>query len=322
VRSYFGSDDRRKIGPLLRETQRIDHKRCATEFEARVLEIRLIHHLRPRYNREANRWESQVFVKLSLGERYPRLTVARVTKDDGALYLGPLASRATAMAVIEAVHTVVPLRQCTSLPGRGRRTGPCIPAQLGLARCPCTGEVTPESYATVVAQAVEGLMRRPELLVEPLVARMERLAADERYEEAALTRDRLAALTACIERHRAFERLRSAQRIVVRHADGVAVELRRGRLTRIWVPPTAEERAAMLPGQAITARAVEAVPDDPGPPEDGPLPRELSDELRCVNRWLEQHADRLRVEHVDGQWSMPLDRLPSFSPALDGARRR
>jgi len=314
VRSYFSGDDRRKTGALLRETERIDHKRCASELEARVLEIRLIHHLRPRYNREANRWESQVFVKLSLAERFPRLTVARVVKDDGALYFGPVASRAAATAAIEAVQTVVPLRRCSSRPGRGRRTGPCIPAQLGVSQCPCTGEVDPVAYAALVERAVEGLTRRPELLFEPLAERMERLAAEERYEEAAATRDRLAALSGTIARQRAFDRLRAADRLVVRHADGIAIEVRRGRLTRMWVPPDERERALLPPGASIRGREVEAVPPDPGGPHDGPLPRELSDELRCIHRWLERHAGKLRVEHVEGEWAAPLDRLPTFQP--------
>ncbi len=315
VRSYFSSDDRRKVGALLRETERIDHKRCATEFEARVLEIRLIHHLQPRYNREANRWSSQVFVKLSLNERYPRLTVTRTPKADGGLYLGPLPSRAVATSVIEAVQTVVPLRRCTARPGSGRRSGPCIPAQLGVAQCPCTGDVDPQAYAQVVRVAALGLTTRPDLLIEPLVARMTDLAASERYEDAASTRDRVAALSDALSRQRTFDRLRAAERLVVRHRDGIAVELRRGRLTRIWVPPEPAERAAMLPGAAITARPVEAVPPDPGGPDEGPLPLDLSDELRCVDRWLARHAADLRIEHVDGEWAADVDRLDSFRPA-------
>src|SRR5690606_6421787 len=132
---------------------------------------------------------------------------------------------------------------------------------------------------------------------------------------AAATRDRVAALSDALRRQRSFDRLRAAERLVVRHRDGIAVELRRGRLTRMWVPPEPAERAAMLPGAAITARPVEAVPPDPGAPDTGPLPMELSDELRCVHRWLDRHAHDLRIEHVDGEWSADIDRLDSFRPA-------
>ena len=77
VRQYFSTDERRKIGALLRETERIDHKRCATELEAAVLENRLIHHLEPRYNRQGTRWRKSAYLKLTLAERYPRLSVVR-----------------------------------------------------------------------------------------------------------------------------------------------------------------------------------------------------------------------------------------------------
>src|SRR5690606_13813982 len=106
----------------------------------------------------------------------------------------------------------------------------------------------------------------------------------------------------------------ATERLVLRHRDGVAIEVRRGRLTRIWEPPGPRERASRIPGMPIRPRPVEAVPPDPGPPEDGPLPLDLADELRVVDAWLERHAADLRVEHVDGVWAAHIDPLPSFHP--------
>jgi len=322
VRSYFSSDDRRKVGQLLRETERIDHKQCADPFEARVLEIRLIHHLRPRFNREANRFDAQVFVKFSLGERLPRLTVVRQARDDGALYLGPLPSRRSATLAIEAIHSVMPLRRCTSRPGRGNRTGPCIPAQLGVAMCACQEGFDAADYLRVVARTEHALRHQPELLIEPLAAKMAQLAHQERFEDAASARDRLAALTEVLRRQRRFDRLRNLERLVVRQRNGIAVELCRGRLTRIWVPPQPHELIGRLPGTAITARSVEALPADPGPTSAGPLPLDLSDELSCVDRWLDRHAANLRVERIEGTLSSPLNELPAFQPVRVGSTRR
>jgi DNA polymerase-3 subunit epsilon len=236
VRQYFSSDDRRKVGALLRETERIDHKRCATELEAAVLENRLIHHLEPRYNRQGTRWRKSAYLKLTLAERYPRLSVVRQVRPDGALYLGPLPSTRVAATVAEAVHTVVPLRRCTSRPGKRAEVGQCIPAQLGVSLCPCAGPIDDAAYQVAVATAVAGLTTSPALLVEPLWSRMERLAVEERYEEAADTRDRLAALLDALARQRRFDQLRSARRVVVAEPGGLAVELRRGRLTRLREP--------------------------------------------------------------------------------------
>jgi len=310
VRSYFSSDERRKVGALLRETQRIDHKICANAFEARVLEIRLIHHLRPQYNREANRFDAQVYVRFGLAERHPRLTVVRAAKDDGSLYLGPIRSRAAAALVVEAVHSVMPLRRCTARPGRGRRTGPCLPAQLGTAHCTCSESFDDETYRNIVVRTRVALEHEHGWLTAPLADRMTELAQAERFEEAAQTRERLTALTGALERQSRFDRLRAAERLVVRHRDGIAVEFRRGRLTRMWVPP---ERPDPTLG-AIAARDVQAVPADPGPPSGGALPMDLVDEFSVVAAWLEQHAASLRIERVEGEWAGPVRRIPDYRP--------
>lgn len=305
VRSYFSTEERRKVGAMLAETERIDHKRTATVLEAAVLEMRLIHHLEPRYNVEGRRWHRSVWVKLT-AERFPRLTVVRQPKDDGATYLGPLTSRRSADLVVEAVHTVVPLRRCTT---RAGRHGPCVPAQLGVSLCTCTGEVTAERYAPVAELARTGLTLRPELLVGPLTERMGRLAAEERYEEAAATRDRILALTAALRRQRQLDRVRSAAVLVVADRVGNRYEFRRGRLTRFWDAPAAGEATIALDG-IDPGREVEAVPDDPGPPSAGPLRSDLSDELLICARWLDRHAAQLRVDRVVGAFAEPTGALP------------
>ena len=75
VRSYFSGDQRRKVPQLLRETESIDHVVCAHPLEAAVREIRLIHTHQPRFNRRAKAWRSYAYLKLTLGERFPRLAV-------------------------------------------------------------------------------------------------------------------------------------------------------------------------------------------------------------------------------------------------------
>ncbi|MGH9267164.1 MAG: DEDD exonuclease domain-containing protein, partial [Acidimicrobiales bacterium] len=97
VRSYFAGDERRKVGALLREAHAIDHQVCSGELEAGVVELRLIHQLRPRFNRAGTRWPAYAYVKLTLDERFPRLSIVRSARPgDGCLYLGPLASWAAA----------------------------------------------------------------------------------------------------------------------------------------------------------------------------------------------------------------------------------
>src|SRR3954454_16929763 len=145
VRSYFSGDERRKVGQLLRETHVIDHVVAPGPLEAAVLEVRLIHEHLPRFNRQAKTWRRYAYLKLTLDERFPRLSGVRLPKpDDGCLYLGPLPSTNAARQVAEAIESAVPLRRCTRRPPRNPLSAPCAPAQLGVSTCPCAGAVSEE----------------------------------------------------------------------------------------------------------------------------------------------------------------------------------
>ena len=291
VRSYFTGDERRKIGQLLRETERIDHVVCAGELEASVLEVRLIQELTPRFNRRAKEWKRYAYLKLTLDEAFPRLSVVRVPRpDDGCLYIGPLSSAGAAHLVAEAIETATPIRRCTKRPNKTPRAGACVPAQLGVSMCPCAGLVTREEYAEVVQRVVRGLTVAPHELLDPLDTRMRTLAEAERYEEAATVRDRAAALANAISRQRRLDALRAAGRITI-EVDGRDATIDRGRLVD----------AGSLP-------MVDHVPID------GPLPRDLADELSCVASWLEQRVAKVRLVECDGALAYPLPRIPSFVP--------
>lgn len=301
VRSYFSGDERRKVGPLLRETTRIDHVVCAHTLEAAVTEVRLIHRLLPRYNRQAKTWAKYAYVRLTTGEHYPRLVVARRATGSG-IEIGPLPSAAAARLVVEAITSVVPLRRCTGRPGRG---GPCTAAQLGIALCPCTGTVDEAAYRAAVATTVQGLTVDPSLLLEPLRTRMVRLASEQRFEEAADVRDRAEALAAAVTRQRRFDQLRRAGRVVVGLPDGSGAELDAGVLRSSWHPA----RPNPLPLDEAS----------PTPPVSGePLAPELADELACVASWLDDGAARVRLLTCEGELTSdarPVARFRPVSPA-------
>ena len=90
VRSYFGSDDRRKIGTLLREAQRVTYVATPNVLTAEVLELRYLQQLTPRYNKVGTAPQRYRYVRLSTDEAWPRLSVVSDAKDAG-VHLGPLA---------------------------------------------------------------------------------------------------------------------------------------------------------------------------------------------------------------------------------------
>ena len=298
VRSYFSGDERRKIGNLLRETQSVRHIVCSSTLEAAVTEVRLIHQHQPRYNRQSKDWRAYAYVKFSIGEAFPRLTVSRTAADDGSLYLGPLSSISSARQVIDAIHTVVPLRRCgTKLGPRTRpRAGMCTAAQLGVASCPCTGELDPATYAAHVSLVLRALTGAPELLLEPLQERMAKLALVERFEEAADARDRASALANALKRQSRLDRLRGAGRIQIELPGGYHAELRSGIFAHAWH----DNDETPLPFLCE--------------PMAGPLGKESVDELLCISAWIEKEAHRIRLTHCDGNLISRVQPLPNFDP--------
>jgi DNA polymerase-3 subunit epsilon len=305
VRSYFAGDERRKVGQLLRETEAIDHVVCPGTLEAAVLEVRLIHQHLPPFNRRSKLWRRYAYLKLTLDERFPRLSVVRAVRPgDGCLYLGPLASVGAARQVAEAIESAVPIRRCTGRPGRVPRDWPCTPAQLGVATCPCAGTIGERDYGVLVDRVVDGLTRDPRLLLDPLHDRMTALAAAERFEEAAAARDRAAALARALQRQRVLDRLRRAGRVELEMA------------------PTGPPRRVVLAGGRLVddPGALELQAVDDGPP-GAPVARHLVDELSCVAAWLDAEAGRVRLVHCEGELSSPLPSLPTFTPQRSGPRR-
>src|SRR5205807_3799499 len=94
--------------------------------------------------------------------------------------------------------------------------------------------VSEDEYRAIVARVVRGLTVEPDLLLEPLAARMEAMARAERFEEAAAARDRAAALARAIGRQRRLDGLRRAGRVVVEVAGEGGALLVGGRLAEAW----------------------------------------------------------------------------------------
>lgn len=300
VRSYFGSDDRRKIGPMLREAQRIAHVETTDPLTAGVLELRYLHQLNPRYNKQGTTWDKYCFVRLSTEESWPRLSIVKDPKPNG-LHLGPLPSRTMANLVIEAIQSVVPLRRCTVRLGRHYvaplGASECTAAQLGVAACPCSGSADPLRYAAAVEMVRRGLGQQPSVLLTPLRERMLDLARAHRFEEAAAMRDRAQALAGAIRRNRMLDQLRQAQQVELRIGD-VLFELDHGRLV------SSRRDGALSIGLPLPPSAMV----DP----NLPLPREAADETLCIARFIDANSHRIDLLSCTGEWSQPCGPLPSF----------
>lgn len=201
INSYFahGDNQSRKLSRIIRNAEEIEHIITATETEALILEGNLIKKHRPRYNVDLKDDANYPFFKLDITTPYPRVSVVRRMKNDGALYFGPYPSVTQARSTLRLIGPVFPLRKCTTkdIPKRSR---PCLNYQLGRCLAPCCKEVNREEYREIVDQVRLFLEGRNKELISKLNRAMQRASRELDFEKAAGVRDQIRAVEKTVEK--------------------------------------------------------------------------------------------------------------------------
>ena len=285
VLSYFtAAEQRRRMNEMVGLAHRVVAVPCATALEAQVRELRTIAARAPRYNRRSTRPQNSVWLKLTV-ERFPRISVVSSVREDhgeGARYIGPFTSRSAAQSAAEALAEALPLRTCTqSLTSRPKGSA-CVLADLGRCPAPCVGAITPDEYALLVDRARTALTEDPHEVVSALTERMAWLAGQERYEEAAAWRDRLAGLLRAIDLSTTADLLgRVEQMVAARPTSELGWEVhvvRHGRLAAAGVIPPGVDPTGPLEALLACAEQVQPAPR--------PMSAALPEETQLLARWL------------------------------------
>lgn len=300
VRSYFtASETRSRIGEMVRIATTVTGIECATALEAEVRELRLIAEHKPAYNRRSKFPEKVTFLKLTR-EPWPRLSLVKRVLDDDADYLGPFSSRSAAESCLAALHEVFPIRQCTDRFGKQPSRSACVLAEMGRCLSPCDGTTDADTYAAVVRQLRDALLRVPDDVVEMVNAKMADLAESERFEEAGVHRDRLASFVRAAARSQRLTSLTRCPELVaaLREDDGrwTVHVVRYGRLAAAGVIPAGADALAYVDQLRAGAETVL--------PAVGPLPAATAEESERILRWLERSG--VRLIDIDGEWTCPV----------------
>jgi excinuclease ABC subunit C len=194
VGSYFADVPKDpKTTLLVKEIADIDVIVTDTEVEALLTENTLIKEYRPRFNVNLKDDKNYLSLRVDVRDDFPRFTLVRSVKRDGALYFGPYTSAATVRQNFKWLSATFGLRQCSDHKF-ANRSRPCIYYEIGQCSAPCTACISREDYHKGVDQAVMFLRGRDEALVKDLTGRMTALSDEMRFEEAAVLRDRIAAV--------------------------------------------------------------------------------------------------------------------------------
>jgi len=215
VSSYFheGRWEDAKTGTLVREAVDVDYIVVANEKEALALENHLIKQKKPRFNILLRDDKTYPYVKLTLGERFPRVYVTRRLRKDGSSYYGPYFPANLAYRIVDLIHRHFLIPSCKVDLTR-YHPRPCL--QYYIKRClgPCVESLTtPEIYQEAVHDVKLFLEGRPTDLSHSLRKRMAQAAEAEEYERAAKYRDLISTV----------EQLQEKQRIAAVEGDDADV---------------------------------------------------------------------------------------------------
>jgi len=204
VASYFheGRWEDSKTGTLVREAVDVDYIVVRNNKEALALENNLIKQRKPRFNILLRDDKTYPYVKLTLGERWPRVYVTRRLRKDGSAYYGPYFPANLAYRIVDLIHRNFLIPSCKVDLTRFHPR-PCL--QYYIKRClgPCVEDLTtPDNYQEAVRDVKLFLEGRPTDLARSLEQRMEQAAAAQEYERAARYRDLISTVEQLQERQR------------------------------------------------------------------------------------------------------------------------
>lgn len=187
----FASPRLRKLVQSIRDLSSI---RTGSEAEALVVEARLIKKYQPFFNVDLKMGERYPYVRITT-EVFPRLVITRHKENDGSVYVGPFTKVGEVRQLLRLIERYFPMRTCTSnLSGGPVRDRPCVRYALGRCSGACAGMVTQSAYQDTVADVLLLLQGDAAGLVERLRRRMDRLAGQMEFEEAARVRDTIRAI--------------------------------------------------------------------------------------------------------------------------------
>ena len=192
VRSYFRKNIGRgpQIDKMVTLISRFEYIVTDSELEALVLENNLIKEHSPRYNTLLKDDKTYPYIKVTMGESYPRVLFSRQMKKDRSRYFGPYSSAAKVKETIDLINKLYQLRTCNkNLPRDCGNERACLNYHIKQCLAPCQGNITEEEYQAQVKKALDFLNGSYQDTLKDLGEKMQAAAENLEFEEAARYRD-------------------------------------------------------------------------------------------------------------------------------------
>ena len=222
VRQYFQSSYNKsvKIQQMVTHIRRFEYIVTDSELEALVLECNLIKEHRPKYNTMLMDDKAYPFIKVTTGETFPRVLLARKMVKDRARYFGPYTSSQAVRDTIDLIHKLYHVRSCNrNLPRDTGKERPCLNYHIKQCLAPCQGYVSKEEYRQQVAGALEFLNGNYSPILKDLEEKMKKAAEAMEFEDAARYRDLLSSVRQVSQKQKITEGVGEDKDILALYQD-------------------------------------------------------------------------------------------------------
>lgn len=190
MRSYFQSPDKLhpKVRAMMNRVADFDFIVTNNEVEALILENNLIKSYQPRYNIQLRDDKTYPYLKITVGEKFPRIYITREEKDGVSRYFGPYTDVGSLKETVKLLTSIFPLRTCKTLRPHER---PCLNRDIDRCLAPCTGKVSENEYNQMVEALLDFFEGNSKDLLKEKEAEMKLAASNLEYERAARLRDQI-----------------------------------------------------------------------------------------------------------------------------------
>lgn len=187
VRQYFqpSHDEGIKKRQMVQHISRFEYIITDSELEALVLECNLIKEHCPKYNTMLRDDKTYPYIKVTVGEAFPRVVFAREMKKDKSRYFGPYTSAGAVKDTIDLVNKIYQLRTCNrNLPRDIKKDRPCLNYHIHQCDAPCQGNVSKEEYGEKVSRVLEFLNGNYRPVIKDLEEKMMKASNELQFEKA------------------------------------------------------------------------------------------------------------------------------------------
>lgn len=216
VGQYFSNKKQEwsKIIKLVQGIRDIEYIVTDTEFDALLLECRLIKELKPMYNSQMKNHLEYCYIRITVEEEFPRIMASEDRIEGEKLFFGPYTSLKNVERGVKALSDYYGLRNCSGENIKGSISG-CLSYQLNQCLAPCIKRTSKEDYRAVVDEAVSFLMGENEIIICVLEKRMNEVAEKMDFLKAAKIRDDIFSLRHIAYRERTIQFSKDQRRLIV-----------------------------------------------------------------------------------------------------------